>query len=323
MVRGEGTDAGRDAVTALSWLRTNRDDLAGLPQPAGGSTIERWKALAAIGQQDLSLVRLAEGHVDALSILHELDRRDLGRDGCWGVWAAEPSRLEAAPVDAGWRLVGEKRWCSGSDGLDHALVTATAPDGPRLFAIDTDDAQAIPGSWEPIGMVATRSETMRFDAVVDRDASLGGPNAYVDRPGFWAGAMGVAACWFGGALGVADLLDDRCLGARQPHLSAVRGRVRSRLAGAAGCLTAAAHWLDAAARDTNEIRDRALALRLVVEECARAVLDDVTIAGGSSSLAFAPAHARRVVDLTVYVRQLDRHRTEAELGVQPSEAWPW
>ena len=63
--------------------------------------------------------------------------------------------------------------------------------------------------------------------------------------------------------------------------------------------------------------------RLDVEECARAVLDDVNVAGGSSALAFEPAHARKVVDLTVYTRQLDRHRTEVELGTEVSEPWPW
>ena len=35
---------------------------------------------------------------------------------------------------------------------------------------------------------------------------VGGPGAYVDRPGFSLGGAGIAACWYGGAVGVARLL---------------------------------------------------------------------------------------------------------------------
>lgn len=35
---------------------------------------------------------------------------------------------------------------------------------------------------------------------------LGGPGRYIDRPGFAHGGAGVAACWYGGARGVARTL---------------------------------------------------------------------------------------------------------------------
>jgi alkylation response protein AidB-like acyl-CoA dehydrogenase len=319
-------DSRGDPKVAVAWLRSRHDEWSRLPAPGDGATLERWQRFAAIARRDLSLARLAEGHADALAILSELGHGGLGEEGCWGVWAAEPDRVRAEPHAGGWRLVGEKRWCSGSTGLDHALVTATAPDGPRLFALDTASVRPVHGSWNPIGMVASGSDTVEFDTVVNRAAEVAGPNAYVDRPGFWMGAMGVAACWFGGALGVADLLEEEVSDAdadERPHVVNARGRVRSRLDGAAGSLTAAAHWLDARPRHPDEIRRRALSLRLVVDEFARAVLEDVTVTAGASALAFQPVHARRVVDLTVYLRQLDRHHAELDLGAGPSTAWPW
>ncbi|MCW2577753.1 MAG: putative acyl-CoA dehydrogenase [Modestobacter sp.] len=37
---------------------------------------------------------------------------------------------------------------------------------------------------------------------------MGGPGAYLDRPGFWHGGIGVAAVGAGGARGVATALTD-------------------------------------------------------------------------------------------------------------------
>ena len=43
-----------------------------LPRPASGQTLARWQRLAQVGAHDLSLVKLFEGHTDALAILAEL-----------------------------------------------------------------------------------------------------------------------------------------------------------------------------------------------------------------------------------------------------------
>jgi hypothetical protein len=135
--------------------------------------------------------------------------------------------------------------------------------------------------------------------------------------------MGVAACWFGGAVGVADLLHARGHAIDEPYVSAVLGRVRSRLDASADRLSSAAAWVDAGGHDEGSLQRRALSLRLTVEESARAVLDDVTLVGGSSALAFERDHARRVADLTLYLRQLDRHRAELDLGTGAGHRWEW
>ena len=56
--------------------------------------------------------------------------------------------------------------------------------------------------------------------------SVGTPGEYLDRPGFWHGAIGVSACWLGGARAVAAPLYAR--GAREsvdPHTLAHLGAV--------------------------------------------------------------------------------------------------
>ena len=99
---------------------------------------------------------------------------------------------------------GAKPFCSGAGFLDRALVTAEAPDGYRLFDVDLRRLSRTFewGSWQAVGMAASDSHTFVFDDVaIPLERSIGGPNFYLERPGFWFGASGVAACWFGGAEG--------------------------------------------------------------------------------------------------------------------------
>jgi alkylation response protein AidB-like acyl-CoA dehydrogenase len=305
-------------------LRTHANELGDIPLPGGGATLDRWRCLAEIAREDLSRARLAEGHVDALAILHELGRDDLAAAGAWGVWAAEPAKLEATRrPGGGWALTGEKRWCSGSTALDHALVVATASDGPRLFVVSPAELRAVPGSWAPLGMEATASETMCFALDVADEHAVGDPHRYVRRPGFWHGSIGVAACWFGGAVGVADRLWRQEIDeADRPAVLAARGRVRARLDAVRDRLGALAHAVDATPLDVGS--DEATSARLSVEETARAVLDDVAVHSSAAALAFDREHAQRAADLTLYIRQLHRGRDEQALGCSvggPGALW--
>ena len=116
--------------------------------------------------QDLSLARLAEGHVDALAILEEADCR--APDGArLGVWAAGPvDSLQAVSVGSGWRLDGIRRWCSGALDLTHALIRAEAGDGERVFLVSLElpGIRPVEGSWPAVGMAASST----FDVVFDR-----------------------------------------------------------------------------------------------------------------------------------------------------------
>lgn len=305
----------------LARLDALRPMLDGLPLPATGSTLERWRALARLGREDLSLVRLAEGHADARAIVVELGRGDLlegqGSPGRLGVWAAEPGRLCAEPLATGWRLTGTKAWCSGSLALDRALVTATAPDGPRLFMVRPVDPSitARSGSWKPIGMAPSWSETLLFDAVVlPTDAAVGGPGGYVDRVGFGHGGAGVAACWWGGAVSVVDGIRSAVLAGADDEVAAALGSAVADLQAAWSCLEGAAAQIDGRPRDVALAVGLAGRTRLVVEGAARRALNLTIEALGADGLCHDPSHAGRVVDLVVYLSQLRRRPSAAAYG---------
>ncbi|MEU8616196.1 acyl-CoA dehydrogenase family protein, partial [Actinoplanes sp. NPDC048791] len=171
-------------------------EVADLPLPGSGRTLERFERLAAIARRDPVAARLCEGHADAVAIRAELD--DPGPsapDESWGVWAAAPASVTAVEKDGEWTLSGDRPWCSGAGSCTHALVTATAPDGIRLFAVVNRAPWAVPldGTWPAVGMAGSDSRTVRFTDAPARP--VGGPGSYVGRPGFWHGGVGVAACW--------------------------------------------------------------------------------------------------------------------------------
>lgn len=292
-------------MPAIEKVRAAQAELDQLPLPGAGATHERWDALARLGREDLSVARLAEGHADARAVLHELGHAV--PDGLLGVWAAQPDRLRAEPVADGWVLRGEKAWCSGSLALDQAIVTATAPDGPRLFLVGLGPEEArpeiVPGSWTPMGMEATRSDTLVFDGIrVGADDAVGGPGAYVERPGFGHGGCGVAAVWWGGADAVVDAL--RIAARTDDGLLGPLGEATADLEAAGALLASAAAQIDAHPDDRAGADRRALVVRLAVERSARHALDLTTRALGASVLCHRPQHASRVADLTVYLSQL-------------------
>ncbi|MEW1693004.1 acyl-CoA dehydrogenase family protein [Streptomyces sp. NPDC091265] len=292
---------------------------ANLPLPGSGATLRRLRTLHDLGRADLSLARLAEGHSDARAILHELGAPVPAPGERWGVWAAQPpgSVLDARRDSrAGWRLDGVKAFCSGAHSCTHALVTADTEDGRRLFAVATDDAGCSPveGSWQAVGMAGSDTPEVRFTDVPARP--LGAVDAYLRRPGFSHGGVGVAACWLGGARGVADVLL-RAARRREPDqlLAAHLGTVDVLLYGAQCVLGKAAEEIDATPLEDGE-RAIALASRaraVVADVCAR-VLDEVGRALGAGPLCHDAEHAQRVADLTVYIRQHHAERDLAALG---------
>jgi alkylation response protein AidB-like acyl-CoA dehydrogenase len=293
-----------------------------LPRPGGGRTWERWAALADLAGEDLSLARLSEGHADALAILAELGAGSPPGGSRWGVWAAQPPGpgLTASRAAGGWRLDGIKRYCSGARSCTHALVTAAAPDGIRLFAVATDDLVPVAGTWPATGMAGSDTLDVEFTDIAAEP--VGDPGGYTDRPGFAHGGAGVAACWYGGARGVGQTLltaaVKRDVG---PHALAHLGAVDLALQTARDGLARAAAEIDAdpADREHGGWR-RALRVRALVEATATEVMARVGRALGAGPLCHDEAHGRRVADLTVYLRQHHAERDLAELGTLAAES---
>ncbi|GLY77663.1 acyl-CoA dehydrogenase [Actinoallomurus iriomotensis] len=276
-------------------------DVAGLrvPLPGSGETRERWALFALLAEEDLSLARLSEGHFDALAILAELNGPRPAPGDLWGVWAAKPPSLEAD----GGRVSGVKPYCSGARVCTRALVTA----GDLLFAVEP--GEPVEGTWPATGMAASDSLDVRFEGVPAEQ--VGPPGGYTGRPGFHHGGVGVAAVWYGGARAVARPL----LGVREPHALAHLGAVEIALTSARDALERAADEIDADPLDHKEqAAARALRVRSLVAEVAAEVLDRTGRALGAGPLSHDEAHARRVADLTVYIRQHHAERDLAALG---------
>ena len=227
------------------------------PRPGSGHTWERFRTLASIASGNLSAARLIEGHLDALAILAEAGIAPQP-SATYGVWAARSGKdgLRAQPVAGGWRLTGSTPFCSGVRMLDRALVTAEAEDGYRLFDIDVSEqvTALVPGSWLAVGMAESASETVVIGGPTVPDAgAVGGPGFYTNRPGFWFGAVGVAACWYGGALGLVQALAGR-MSASDPYALAEIGRAKARIQAMFDVLHAEAGRIDA---DPADERHRA------------------------------------------------------------------
>ena len=219
--------------------------------------------------------------------------------------------MTAVRVSGGWRLSGLKPFASGCHTLTHALVTARAEDERLLFLVDVErGAEPIAGTWPAVGMAGTDSGTVAIETEVADNALVADRGRYLQRAGFWHGAAGVAACWVGGARGVARPLF--AAGGRDPHAAAHTGAVDAALAAAHSLLADVAARIDADPRDERrEAELWALRLRAVAEDAARTTLDQVGRALGASPLCLDADHSRRVADLTVYLRQ---SHAEADLA---------
>ena len=192
--------------------------------------------------------RVAEAHVDAVAILHELGGKPPESGQLWGVWAAESpdAALTATDVNGAFTLTGTKVWCSGAGFCTHALVTARLEDATRgLFAVQLTDpaVKPLPSTWWNAGMAGSDTRPVQFTNA--HAVAVGDPGDYLNRPGFWHGAIGVAACWLGGARRVADPLY-RCAASESADAYSLAhlGAVDAALAAGDAILAAAATQVD-------------------------------------------------------------------------------
>jgi alkylation response protein AidB-like acyl-CoA dehydrogenase len=300
------------------WLDAGELDL---PAPGSGHTGRRWAKLAALAEHDVVAGRIAEAHADAAAILDELGGPLPQRGQLWGVWAAETPDAAVVARDTGDGVVvdGTKAWCSGAGLCTHALVTARGEDERRgLYAVDLVQPHvvALTDSWRNAGMRESDTRTVQFTDA--KALPVGPPGGYLDRPGFWHGAIGVAACWLGGARAVAAPLyravgDEHSTASHDAHAHAHLGAVDAALAAAESMLWSAACWVDSHPHDADAER-WARRVRAVVEHAVDEAITRTGRALGPAPLALDGKHAERVADLGMYVRQSHAERDLAALG---------
>ena len=257
-----------------------------------------------------------------MAVLAEAGSPDLSRVGVdaassFGVFAANGPgtglTAEDGP-DGGPRVSGTRPWCSLAGVLSHALVTVGAPDRPELHAVPLRHPGVVaePTRWVARGLSAIRTSTLRLDGVPS--VRVGPAGWYLERPGFAWGGVGVAAVWFGAAAALAGALPEAAR-RREPDQVALMhlGHVDRALHAALLALRDAAAVIDARPR-TSRPAVVAGRVRAVVADAAEQVLTVVGHALGPSPLTHDEEHARRVADLTVYLRQHHAERDLARLG---------
>ena len=312
---------GEDACHRGALLRDlARDGLADLPLPGAGATLARWRALATVAGHDLALVKLYEGHTDALAILAEAGEPPPRRETTWGMWAAESpgARVTFEALGNGdCTLTGTKAWCSGARHVDAGLLTVWAADGRGPFLARVELAQAgvsfDDAHWQGVGMRASDSVDVRFDRVPAR--LVGGERFYLTRPGFWQGGMGIAACWHGGACALADAVRRSAVAAGEKagwHRLVALGALDHVLSANAALLREAARWVDA--HPGADAQAWALRTRTAADAACEQALHHATRALGATPLCRDAAFARLAADLPVFVRQCHGDRDLAALG---------
>lgn len=350
-------DARQTAARQLEHLLAEGWDR--LPLPGSGRTLQRWQMLSVVAAHNLSLAKLYEGHTDALAILSELHAVNPSSVGqvpaaspsvlaaagsdltpTWGMWAAEaPGCRVSLHVNSGAacgtvRLHGCKAWCSGARSGSHGLLTAWWPGeqaGPQLVsvALDQPGVEVTDGQWQAVGMDASAGVQVAFDGAIGQ--LVGEAGAYLSRPGFWHGGAGIAACWYGGAMGIAGELHralcDSPTGQRDRFRLAAAGRVDVTLQGTAALLREAASWIDS--HPTDDARPIALRVRLAAAACAESVLHDVGDALGAAPYCRNRHFAEAAADLPVFIRQSHGQADYAALGESqlaadvPAKGMPW
>lgn len=331
----------RRSATVAGWLETAIDLGALGMMPGTGATRELWEVLATIACHDLAAARAIEPHLDAIAILDQSGATvasatdaSSGASGparrSWGVYAAEgpDAPLSANESGSGWRLSGVKPWCSLAGTVDAALITARHPDGGRgLFAVELSDpaVHVDDTTWTARGLSEIPSGPVRFDAAPA--VPIGEAGWYLSRPGFAWGGIGVAACWFGAAVGLGRTLHRAV--AQHPGAHPLRlmhlGAVDEMLSAARLSLLHAAAEIDGGRANGPDGARLALRVRGVVARACEEMLWRIGHALGPAPLALDPEHAKRVADLGLYVRQHHAERDQETLGaaLADAEAAPW
>ncbi|MFG1927233.1 acyl-CoA dehydrogenase family protein [Cryptosporangium sp. NPDC048952] len=117
----------------------------------------------------------------------------------------------AVAAEGGWTLDGAKRFVSGSEIAQHLLVNALVDGVPTFFGVEPDETVTTIPIWDTLGLRATRSQLLSFDATLLRADRRGRGLSPFDFAAIPAGLPAIS-------LGIADA----ALGALVEH---ARGRI--------------------------------------------------------------------------------------------------
>lgn len=300
---------------------------------------EEWSVLRAVSRADGSVGRIYDGHLNAVERIsaaapEPLRSRELGAVASGGlllgVWGGDPVPGEGEPARLvesgdGLTLEGVKTFCSGSGGLDRALVLARDPGGqpgpPRLLYADLTEEGSYEidrGWYRGAGMRSSESHRVVFHGTPVL-ALLGGPGEISREPYFGRDAVRTAVSW----AGIADravesalrTLAEKTGGAPDDVVSLAAGRMLA-------AQSTVDRWIGHAARLADgdpeaPFAELSIRLRSAVADACREVLDEAARACGSRPFAIADPLDRARRDLEIFLLQ---HRLEPALTRAGREA---
>lgn len=293
---------------------------------------EEWRVLRAVARADGSVGRILDGHLNGVERVAALAPENLRSDDLeaiaagellLGVWGADPIPGEGVPArlvhtEDGPAIDGVKTFCSGSTGLDRALVAVRAPEsegqGPPLLAyVALDGSVEVDEGWfRGSGMRASESHRVVFHGTPVL-AVLGGRGELIREPYFSRDAVRTAVTWAG--------IADSAVDAAMEILAAKSGGEPDDIVSlAAGKMLAAQgsidRWLEYASRFADENPEDSMAhfsihLRESIAAACRGILDEAARAVGSHPFATAGDLDRARRDLDLFLLQ---HRLEPALA---------
>jgi hypothetical protein len=137
----------------------------------------------------------------------------------------------------------------------------------------------------------------------------------VDRPGFAWGGVGVAACWWGGAVGLVDALRTNAAGKRESELAlAALGAAAVDLATAERAIADAATRIQRGDAEGTAGAELAQLVRSTVRARVDAIRALAVATLGPAPLTTDEGYLARVADLELYVQQDHGERDLARLG---------
>ena len=292
-----------------------RPDLGGLGLGTTAAGTEGIAALLrALGQANLALGRVFEGHVNALRLIDRygtpVQRRQAAVDATAGhlfaIWAAEAPATRVV-LDGGW-LAGRKAFASGVGFVTRPLITLEVPGAGECMALVTlAPGQGSDGpAFDLHGMRAAATAAVDFTGIaLPPDARIGAPGDYMRQPEISLGAWRALAVMLGGldALVAAFAADLRTRGrADDPHQRARLGRTLIAQETASRWMLRSAALAEAEAPDEDAANYVKLA-RVAVERACSEAMEHARRALGIAAFVRPHPVERLCRDLATYLRQ--------------------
>jgi alkylation response protein AidB-like acyl-CoA dehydrogenase len=287
---------------------------AGLCEPARSNDL--CTILRLLGSADLSVARLYEGHINAVSLVARYGDQDqlqalsarVATGGLSAVWGADDAK--GLHVINGRKpvLQGRKILASGAGFVTDPIVTAKAGDGQVMCLLQLAmDEKVDLSAWTAQGMRSTATGAIDLSGiVVTAENMVGVAGDFMRQPYFSGGAWRFCAAHVGATERLVDLFRDHLV-------TTARGEdpyQRQRLAQGIACAKTARFWVEEAARrlsaeepDADNVVAFANLTRMVTERCALDVMETVQRGVGLSSFVRPHPIERISRDLATYLRQ--------------------